>query len=409
MSEGCRTLYLLIARTGDFFNNVIRMNQSTNQYRLDVRLENQTPMKIDVIDTISAGLDPRNDLVLLGNKIKNKHLVFEKKGENLALHYHGNTNQTFLNSLPLEENKTYLLEAGDRIQLTGAEIIISCELVRVHETQKMKSVIFNSMSELTSESAKDSIIYKDKPTGPMKRQINERSNIGKKMDRGPVLSLWVIKLYTMVVDAFITYIILVVGLPLVFADQFALSIFNYFSSLVFPHSNHSFYSFFIAWYLLSFAQTLVFGTTIGQFILGLRNNPENTFGKLIIFRLKTFLYSLFLFPSQNSVKNTLLFKGIRKVGIIIIMIFILISPFLLPSPYNSNLTTVSSEQKGLKELHTRTIMSYSKDLNLSLSAELPFRYYLLPTVTNLTKRGFELADLKTGQSLIVSEVDDLIY
>lgn len=409
MPEGCRTLYLLIARPREFFNNVSRMNQSTNQYRLDVRLENQTPMKIDVVDSITAGMDPRNDLVLLGNKIKNRHLVFEKKGENLALHYLGNTNQTFLNSLPLEENKTYLLEPGDKIQMAGAEIIIRSELVHLHETQKIKPVIFNSMSELTPETDKESIIYKDNPTGSMKKQIHVRPNIVEKMDRGPLLSLWVIKLYTLVVDAFITYLILVVGLPLVFADKFALSIFNYFSSLVFPHNTHSFFSFFVAWYLLSFAQTLVFGTTIGQFILGLRNNPDNTFGKLIFFRMKTFIYSLFLLPAQNSVKNTLLFKGIRKVGIIIVLVFILISPFLLPSPFNSNLTKVTNDQRGLKELHTRTIMSYSKDLNISLSAELPFRYYLLPTIIKATKRAFQLIDLKSGESIIVEEVDDLSF
>jgi hypothetical protein len=55
------------------------MKQEKNQFRLEVRLENQLPMKIDVIDTITAGLDPRNDLVLIGKKIQDKHLAFEAK------------------------------------------------------------------------------------------------------------------------------------------------------------------------------------------------------------------------------------------------------------------------------------------------------------------------------------------
>lgn len=415
MSEGSRTLYLLIARLEYFQNNGSRMNQSTNQYRLDVRLENQSPMKIDVIDSISAGLDPRNDLVLLGNKIKNRHLVFEKKGENLALHYLGNTNQAFLNSLPLEENKIYLLEPGDRLQLPGAEIIIKSEMVQVHQTQKVKSAILDSLGDRIPGTPKDSVIYKEHKTKPgAKKRLPPPVPVvakteAKKMDNSSFLFLWLIKFYSLLVDAFITYAILVVALPLVNAEPFALSIFNYFSSLVFRNHPHSFFSFFIAWYLLSFAQTLVFGTTLGQMILGLRNNPDNTFGRLILFRMKTFIYSLFLLPAQNSVKNTLFFKGIRKVGIVIVLIFILISPFLLPSPYNTNLTKVSSEEAGIKELHSRTIMSYSKDLNLSLSAELPFRYYLLPMIKHLTKRAFELVDLKTGQSLIVSEEDDLSY
>lgn len=385
------------------------MNQSTNQFRLDVRLENKPPMKIDVVDSVTAGLDPRNDLVLVGNKINNRHLVFEKKGENLALHYLGNTNQTFLNSLPLEENKTYILEPGDRLQLTGAEIIIQCELVHIHETQKIKPVIFQSSNELIPETVTEGIIYRDNPTGSMKKQIHVRPNIIDNMERGSLLTLWIIKLYSLVVDAFITYLVLVVALPLIFVDHFALSIFNYFSSLLFPTYHHSFFSFFIAWYLLSFAQTLVFGATLGQSILGLRNNPDNTFGKLIFFRMKTFIYSLFLLPAQNTVKNTLVFKGLRKVGIVIVLIFILISPFLLPSPYNSNLTLVAHDEFGIKELHSRTIMSYSKDLGMGLSAELPFRYYLLPTIVNASKRSFELIDLKSGEKIVVSETDDQSY
>ena len=82
------------------------MTQEKNQFRLDVRLDNKPPMKIDVVDTITVGLDPRCDLVLSGAKIKNRHIEFVAKGENLALVYLGNTNQTVLNSLPLEEGKT---------------------------------------------------------------------------------------------------------------------------------------------------------------------------------------------------------------------------------------------------------------------------------------------------------------
>ena len=61
------------------------MKHLQSQFRLDVRIENQPPLKIEVIDSITVGLDPRNDLVLVLRKIKNRHLVFHKKEENLAL------------------------------------------------------------------------------------------------------------------------------------------------------------------------------------------------------------------------------------------------------------------------------------------------------------------------------------
>ena len=391
------------------------MNQSTNQFRLDIQLENKLPMKIDVIDSITAGLDPRNDLVLVGNKINNRHLIFEKKGENLALHYLGNSNQTFLNTIPLEEGKTYLLEPADKIRFTGAEIIIERELVTIHESQKIKSTLLNSISRITPESITDGITMKQPPKLPTKTNIQIESEEKKsdkkpeKKTREPLLALWLVKLYSLVVDAFITYVVLVILLPLIYADRFAISIFSYISSLAFPNYTHSFFSFFIAWYFLSFAQTLIFGGTLGQAILGLRNNPDNTFGRLIFFRLKTFIYSLFLMPSQNTVKTTLIFRAIRKVGMIIVLFFILASPFLLPAPFNSHFTLLKDDQVGIKDLHSRTIMSYSKDLEMSLTAELPYRYYLLPSIESINKRSFELIDLISGEIITISEVDNLSY
>ena len=388
------------------------MNQSTNQFRLDIQLENKLPMKIDVVDSITAGLDPRNDLVLVGNKINNRHLIFEKKGENLALHYLGNSNQTFLNTIPLEEGKTYLLEPKDRIKFSGAEIIIERELVTIHESQKIKSTVLNSISRVTPESITDGITLKQPPKLPTKTQIQidlEETKVRIKKPREPLLALWSVKFYSLIVDAFLTYVVLVILLPLIYADRFAISIFNYISSLIFPTFNHSFFSFFIAWYFLSFAQTLIFGGTLGQALLGLRNNPDNTFGRLIFYRMKTFIYSLLLLPSQNTVKTTLFFRAIRKVGMIMVLIFILASPFLMPPPYNSHVTLLKDNSAGVKDLHSRTIMSYSKDLKLNLNAELPFRYYLLPSIESINKRSFELIDLVSGEIMTISEVDNLSY
>ena len=391
------------------------MNQSTNQFRLNIRLENKQPMKIDVIDTVTAGLDPRNDLVLVGNKINNRHLIFEKKEENLALYYLGNNNQTFLNTLPLEENKTYLLEPGDKIRFSGAEIIIEREMVTIHESQKIKPSLLNSISRITPDSTLNGITLKQLPKETTRTNIQlepkiaEEIKVVEKKPKEPLLSLWLIKFYSLIVDAFLTYVVLVILLPLIYVDRFAISIFNYLSSLIFPNYSHSFFSFFIAWYLLSFAQTLIFGGTFGQFLLGLRNNQDNTFGRLIFYRLKTFTYSLFLLPSQNTVKTNLIYRAIRKVGMVIILIFILGSPFLLPLPYNSHLTLLGDDQVGTKDLHTRTIISYSKDLQMNLSAELPFRYYLLPSIESINKRSFELVDLVSGEILTISEVDNLNY
>ena len=380
-----------------------------NHFRLDVRLEGQGPMKIDVIDTVTAGLDPRCDLVLLGQKVKNRHLVFTKKEENLALLYLGNTNQTFLNSLPLEEGKTYLLEVDDRIQLSGAEIIIRSEVVHIHESQKVKSVIFNSLEDLTPESIPEKIVYADNPTGSMKLQPHVQESFFKKTEAVSFFKLWTAKIYSLIFDIFITYLALTVLLPLVLSQDYVIAVINYLASVLFPLKSHSFFKFFIAWYLVSFAQTLVFGTTLGQFLLGLRHQGENKFGKLIFFRLKTFLYSLFLIPAQNSLSPNFLFRGIRKVGVFIFLMFIIVSPFFMPAPFNLPLTIMSATDSAHKELRTRSIFSYSKDLGINLTAELSPRYLLTPYVLDPKKRAFQFFDLKTNSSIIVHEEKNFSY
>ncbi len=388
------------------------MTEAKNHFYLDVRLQGKPPMRIDVVDIITAGLDPRSDLILSGAKIKNRHLEFVLKEENLALRYLGHSNQAFLNSLPLEESKIYLLEDGDRLTLPGVEIIITAEFVVFHESQKLKpAILFNSIEELTPESIPESkIVYADNPTGSMKHEARVRPNIIDLMEGHSLLTLWIVKISAVVFDFFIAYLVLAILLPLFFFHDYAALIIDYLVAVIFPLKTHSFFKFFIAWYLISFSQTLVFGTTIGQFLLGLRHKGENKFGKLIFFRLKTFLYSLFLIPAQNSLGQNFFFKGIRKAGVFIIIAFILVSPFFLPSPYNLALTLVSNEESPHKELRTRSIFSFSKDMQVNLNAELSPRYLLLPYVGEETKkRAFEISDLKTNSKIVIRETKDLLY
>jgi hypothetical protein len=403
------------------------MKQEKNQFRLIIHQENQSTLKIDVIDTITVGLDPRNDLVLVGKKINNRHLVFELKGENLALNYLGFTNQTFLNNLPLEEGKTYLLEVGDKINSPGVEIIVVQELVFIHETQKIKPEIFKQAKDPappqlahlpvlppTPEVLKeDSFLSKKiahfsfgRSKGPTTESVQEPLS----KDKVNFLSLWLVKFYAMICDVFFTYLFLSVILPLLKIDRFAKDIFYYFTSVIFPFKQHSFYYFLVAWYVLSFAQTLIFGTTISQFLLGLRYKSTNSFFKIIYLRVKAFVFSLCLLPAQNTYKSSLTFKAMRKVGMIIILSFILFSPFTMPVPFNTQVTAFKLEESAPKELHTRTVNSYSKDLGMELSTELPYRYLLLPMITGGRKRrSFQFFDLLNNQSIIVEEKEDFTF
>jgi hypothetical protein len=393
------------------------MTIEKHYFHLDVRIENQQPMKIDVIDRVTAGLDPRSDLILSGAKIKNFHLVFLIKGENLALHYLGNTNQTFLNSIPLEENKIYLLDPDDRIQFSGVEIIIRYELIHLHEDHHVvKPIVFNSLDDLKPETIKEGLIFKNNKPGPMREKYHENPPLFKlapkttTIQKGSFLKLWTIKFYSMVADFFFTYLFLVTLLPLIYAETYSRKILEFLTSFIFKSEDHSFFKFFVAWYFLSFIQTMIFGTTIGQFLLGLRNKNTATYGKLILFRFKTFIFSLLLLPAQNMVSEKLFFKGFRKIGIIIIFLFIIVSPLLLPSPFNKSLAIVKDAAISERDIHTRTIISSSTALKMSLRTDLSTKYLILPFIfKSPDMRSFQFIDLINNQSIIIYQNEKISY
>ena len=95
-----------------------------NNFQLTVIKGNQPELKMDVVNTLSAGSDPRNDLVLIGKEIKPKHFRFQRNADFLVLEYLGGHQQSFLNSLPLEENKKYVLETGDVLTASGTKIFM---------------------------------------------------------------------------------------------------------------------------------------------------------------------------------------------------------------------------------------------------------------------------------------------
>lgn len=91
---------------------------------LETRIPDQSPRKIEVIDRVLAGIDPRNDLILIDPKIKTKHFLFRKRDDLLSVHYLGQDADTTLNTLRLEKGKVYLLEQGDILKVGKIEIAV---------------------------------------------------------------------------------------------------------------------------------------------------------------------------------------------------------------------------------------------------------------------------------------------
>ena len=120
-------------------------------YSIEVRIPDLLPIRIEVIDQILAGLDPRNDLILIDPKIKAKHFLFSHKDQVLTLHYFGKDGDTFLNGLALENAKNYILEKADHLKVGKIEIIIHRELGTGKFSYHEKTKTNLKISELQSQ------------------------------------------------------------------------------------------------------------------------------------------------------------------------------------------------------------------------------------------------------------------
>lgn len=96
------------------------------RYTLDIRVPKKIPQRIDVLEDVTVGSDPRNDIILTTEDgAHQKQFIFKKRGNALVgiNNYSGNY-PVQLNQTPMIEGKHYILEKGDTIILHEIEIHI---------------------------------------------------------------------------------------------------------------------------------------------------------------------------------------------------------------------------------------------------------------------------------------------
>lgn len=96
------------------------------RYTLDIRVPKKIPQRIDVLENVTIGSDPRNDIILSAEDgSHSKQFTFKKRGTALVgiNNFNGNY-EVLLNQTPMIEGKHYILEKGDTIVLHQIEIHI---------------------------------------------------------------------------------------------------------------------------------------------------------------------------------------------------------------------------------------------------------------------------------------------
>lgn len=417
------------------------MNQNTNSSKiatgplfiLEVRIPDQSPKRLEVIDRILAGLDPRNDLILIDPKIKAKHFLFSKKNNILMVHYMGGDGETFLNGLPLEKGKLYVLENGDVLNVGKIEIMVRSET----GISRHSSPTFVKKQEpaplIEVDNFLDEIMAKKNiPATESLEMIPAK--IGKPHFDFKAFALIPYKFYGFMIDVALTYLVLGFVLP-------ALGVLSDVQDIFFPLSEYvsqyitnkypefpiartlSLIDFFICFHCLVIANSLILGTTPGAFIIGLHYKGK---GNFITIRFKAYIYALLntaLLPlllfdiplyqgktikelltfSAREINPSILFKFLRKAVAPLFIIASFLSPFFLSPPYNANIAQEKLASLKYKDAHTSAISSYSREFGFSLRTELNKNFVILPSFTK-GKLGLVIYDFKNKKSLIMSEL-----
>lgn len=96
------------------------------RYTLDIRVPKKIPQRIDVLENVSVGSDPRNDIILSSEDgAHHKQFIFKKRANALVgINNYNGSFEALLNQTPMIEGKHYILEKGDTITLHQIEIHI---------------------------------------------------------------------------------------------------------------------------------------------------------------------------------------------------------------------------------------------------------------------------------------------
>jgi hypothetical protein len=416
-----------------FFDDNIGMNQTQNEwfYSLEVKVPDQSPRKIDVHDEVNAGLDPRNDLILVGPKIMPRHFHFIVKNDVLSVLFLGEDNTTFLNDLPLENNKKYLLEKNDvlkcgRVQITIKHLHgLARPLPQKVNTHVHEPVVTNI--HLASEQA---------PVEPVATSAPAVKTAPKKnSDSAPkkVLALKKIplKIYGFIFDLTLTYFITAFLIP-------ASGLLGQVQSVLFPMTeffttifltNHPQYSsfkilslveFFILFHFVMISSALFFGNTPGAILTGLYPS-----GSALGNRFKAYLYTLIncvalpfivfdiplfkgmtlkewlsFYPRNVRNKNPYLF--FQKTIVPAFIVLFLLSPLFLKFPFSAIVVEEKLGEPKFKETHIEYLTSTSATLGTALKTELNSQFSVLPYLSGKSI-GLTLYDHDTGKSIIMNE------
>lgn len=348
------------------------MSDSNDQlsYFLEVIVPDQLPRELAIIDQLFAGLDPRNDIILIDHKVQPKHYCFTLKNNCLSLLYLGKNGASTLNNLLLIKDKIYILEKGDFL-------IVGKTKINIHLKPKAQIIELD-------------IIQPQKP-----------KEFKKAKTPFFIFSLLPFHIYSILADIIITYLTLAFIIP-------SLNVLPKMNSLLWSSKQffpampfQSLFDFFIIYNFLMVVSALLIAMSPADFLIGLNSSYRDD--HFLIKRMKA-LMNVLIFPRffYKTLSDDTMKKLSRRVLVPALLFFSIISPFFLSTHFTKNITYEKTFTTKTFDVHTNNIQSYSKSLDLALDVNLNEKLTLLPSFHG-EKMDLILYDLENNNFLEIKE------
>ncbi len=364
------------------------------KFALVVTIPEQLPRNIEVLDHLFAGLDPRSDLILIDSQVKNRQFLFQKKENTLCVQLLGPDKGSFLNNQAMEKGKMYLLDRGDRIEVGRVTIKIqtSDDEGRTFPHQP-RPLNFQSMEELTPELkiSEQKIVHEKLEPPKTPKPPPEKQVIRKQTGSTPILIH--LKMQALVLDFFLTYMILI---PLVALTNTELQTYR----LINDFPENSIIRFLIFVWIFKNITSLLFSRSLGEALTGLYSEQPTIARRL---------GSLLFYSFHTHAKNNFFFSFQRKIGFLFVILWSLITPFFLPIPFSTQVLIEKENIPTQKTLQTTSVHGHSKDLGMTLKAEVDGKNILLPILARNGRRSFSFTAIESDEEIIVLETRSLPY
>ncbi len=379
------------------------MENFSSEYILKVIFKNKLPFHLDTSAPITIGSDPRCDVILTDKKSTGPIATIEFINSALILKYMGPDQYLHFNGEYLGQGRNLFLTSGDEINVGGIRI----QVLKNKEAQKEEASL-QIDDILTKPFVTDKQFDKKQKTNTnikvntiQKTKQKEVTKTTTKTLKKPLpkkvnpLFLNALCLYSIVIDFFVTYLLLSF---LSFNEHFfrlSADISKFLFGLITTQGASAFLLFILNWLILNLFQHIIFGKTIGQFFAGLTFDYKNSVLNYLGKRILSFLFAFIFIPIQNRYNTTKVAFTLRILSLFLICGAIYYPKFAI-TPFDLIFSEESfSKTPKIEQSHEER---FARNDNGDFTINVPNHYFFYPDFSKV-KTQIVLKDLIENEEL----------